>query len=69
MSKGYNEIVKSCKLVDYKLEFAANGAIWVEYWKDDTHAYRALFPEYRTSYFPVTYFTTKIIHEQNISTQ
>lgn len=66
MSKSYNEIVKSCKLIDYKLEFAANGAIWVEYWQDDTHSYRALFPDYRNSFFPVTYFTNKLNDQPSI---
>ena len=57
-NKGYNEIVDTCTLVDYKQEFAAKGSLWVEYWQDDAHQYRALFSENGTSAFPLTYFTT-----------
>lgn len=56
-NKSYNEIVSTCKLIDYKLELAANARLWVEYWQDEKKEYRALFSETGNSAFPLTYFT------------
>lgn len=52
----YNEIVKSCKLFDYKLEYAAGGSVWVEYWDGGDVMYKALFHPDSTSFLPTTYF-------------
>lgn len=52
----YNEIVKSCKLFDYKLEYAAGGSVWAEYWDGGDVMYKALFHPDSTSMFPTTYF-------------
>lgn len=52
----YNEIVKSCKLFDYKLEYAAGGSVWAEYWDGGDVMYKALFHPDNISPFPTTYF-------------
>ena len=52
----YNEIVKSCKILDYRLEYAAGGSVWAEYWDGDDVMYKALFPPDNTSLIPTTYF-------------
>lgn len=52
----YNEIVKSCKILDYRLEYAAGGSVWAEYWDGDDVMYKALFPPDNTSFLPTTYF-------------
>ena len=52
----YNEIVKSCKLFDYKLEYAAGGSVWAEYWDGGDVMYKALFDPDNIFPFPITYF-------------
>lgn len=49
MNKGYNEIVKTALLVEYKEE----GQFWVEHWVDEEKSYRALFTE-QSKHFPLT---------------
>ena len=49
MNKGYNEIVKTALLVEYKEE----GQFWAEHWVDEEKSYRALFTE-QSKYFPLT---------------
>lgn len=60
MQTGYNAIVKNCELFDYKYEQGKVSNNWVEYWIDDTHKYKAIFPENSNSFFPSTYITTKL---------
>ena len=55
--KGYNEIVKTCMLVDYREELAGKHSVWMEYWVDEGHTYRALFTPSQTSFFPHTIYT------------
>jgi hypothetical protein len=57
MNRGYNEIRKHCKLIDYSYELAGKGGFWVETWQEGSTTHRALFGE---SYFdlPMTIITT-----------
>lgn len=64
-NKSYNEIVDTCTLVAYKEEFTSKHSLWVEYWTDSTHDYRALFPPSSDSPLPITYFTTEKINDQS----
>lgn len=57
MNKSYYEIVATCKLHDYREEFAANGSVWKEYWLDTDKTYTALFTNYQTSLLPHTIYT------------
>lgn len=59
-NKSYNEIVKSCLLVDYKEEFAAKGSVWVEYWVDEAKQYKAVFSNFRDSFLPITIYTNEL---------
>lgn len=52
----YNEIVKSCKLFDCKLEYAAGGRVWAEYWDSGDVMYKVLFHLDSISPFSTTYF-------------
>jgi len=45
MNKSYNEIRKTCLLVDFQYRLAGNSGLWVEVYKDKTHEYHALFPK------------------------
>lgn len=54
--KSYNEIVATCKLVDYKEEFAAKGSIWAEYWLDESATYKAVFTNHQTGWLPHTIY-------------
>lgn len=57
MNKSYLEIVKTCKLVDYREEFAAKGSVWKEYWQDTDRKYTALFTNHQQSNLPHTIYT------------
>ena len=59
-NKSYNEIVKTCLLVDYKEEFAAHGSIWAEYWVDENKTYRAIFTNQQTGFLPHTIYTDEL---------
>lgn len=58
MHKGYNEIVKTCTLLEYKEEKINSISVWVEVWMDEQEGvlYRAHFPE-RYANLPMTYYT------------
>lgn len=58
MNKSYYEIVKTCKLVDYREEFAAKGSVWKEYWQDTDRKYTAMFSSQQTHFLPLTIYTT-----------
>lgn len=58
MNKSYYEIVKTCKLLDYREEFAAKGSVWKEYWQDIGKQYVALFSNHQTHLLPLTIYTT-----------
>ena len=60
MHKSYNEIITTCKHVDYKEEFTSNGSLFVEYWHDTINKYRCLFSTTSDSSLPITYFTEPI---------
>lgn len=51
---GYNEIRKTCKLIDYLYRKAANGDMWIEVYQNDKYEFRALFSSTSTSHFPMT---------------
>jgi len=55
-NKSYNTIVKTCKLVDYRCELAADQEIWSEYWQDSHKNYRAIFTK-NSGWLPHTIFT------------
>jgi hypothetical protein len=57
MNKSYLEIVKTCKLVDYREEFAAKGSVWKEYWQDTDKKYTALFTNHQQGTLPHTIYT------------
>lgn len=59
-NKSYNEIVASCRLVDYREEFAAKGSVWVEYWADEAKQYKAVFSNFRDSLLPLTIYTHEL---------
>ena len=44
-NKGYVEIRETCKLIDYSLQLAGKGKLWVETYRDNQYEYRALFPD------------------------
>lgn len=56
MIKGYNEIRKTCLLVDYSYKLAANSGVWVEHYVDEQREYFALFTD-QSGYFPLTITT------------
>jgi hypothetical protein len=51
-NQSYNEIRKTCLLVDYNYKLAGKYGLWVEHYVDETHEYFALFGE--TSQLPLT---------------
>ena len=57
MNKSYHEIVATCKLRDYREEFAANGSVWKEYWLDKDKTYIAMFTNFQTAELPHTIYT------------
>lgn len=57
MNKSYREIVATCKLLDYREEFAAKGSVWKEYWQDTDRKYTALFSNQQTHSLPLTIYT------------
>lgn len=57
MNKSYWEIVKTCKLLAYREEFAAKGSVWKEYWQDTDRKYTALFSNQDTTQLPLTIYT------------
>ena len=57
MNKSYWEIVKTCKLLAYREEFAAKGSVWKEYWQDVDRKYTALFSNQDNTYLPLTIYT------------
>ena len=57
MNKSYWEIVKTCKLLAYREEFAANGSVWKEYWQDIDRRYVAMFTNHQTETLPHTIYT------------
>jgi len=59
----YHEIRKTCKLIDYSLQLAGKGKLWVETYRDNKYEYRALFPDVDNwSAVPMTILTHPI-HE------
>jgi hypothetical protein len=59
----YSEIRETCKLIDYSLQLAGKGKLWVETYRDDLYEYRALFPDVDNwSAVPMTILTHPI-HE------
>lgn len=62
MNKSYNEIRKTCKLIDYVYKVACKSGLWVEIYQDDVHEYRALFSTDGTNTFPLT-ITQVLLHE------
>lgn len=63
MKTGYIEIRESCKLIDYSLQLAGKGKLWVEVYRDDEYEYRALFPDLpEWTSMPLTILTHKL-HE------
>ena len=59
----YHEIRKTCKLIDYSLQLAGKGKLWVETYRDNKYEYRALFPDVDSwSAVPMTILTHPI-HE------
>ena len=52
MNKSYWEIVKTCKLLDYREEFAAKGSVWKEYWQDTGKNMLPCFPTGITHSYP-----------------
>ena len=52
----YNEIVKTCKLFDYREERAANSTVWAEYWDGGDVMYKAVFSPNNPSPFPHSYY-------------
>lgn len=62
-NKGYLEIRESCKLIDYSLQLAGKGKLWVEVYRDQEYEHRALFPDLAEwSAMPLTILTHKL-HE------
>ncbi len=57
--KSYNEIVATCKLVDYREELAGKFTLFVEYWQDALYSYRCLFST-TPSLLPLTLFRTPL---------
>lgn len=57
MNKSYWEIVKTCKLLAYREEFAAKGSVWKEYWQDTDKKYTAMFSNQDNTYLPLTIYT------------
>lgn len=57
MNKSYWEIVKTCKLLDYREEFAAKGSVWKEYWQDTGKKYVAMFSNQDNTQLPLTIYT------------
>ena len=57
MNKSYWEIVKTCKLLAYREEFAAKGSVWKEYWQDVDRKYTAMFSNQDNTYLPLTIYT------------
>lgn len=55
MHKSYNEIVATCKLLDYIEELAGKFSVFCEYWEDDMYIYSAIFSPLSDSFFPHTY--------------
>ena len=63
MKNKYTEIRESCRLIDYSLQLAGKGRLWVEVYRDDQYEYRALFPDLAEwSQMPMTILTHKL-HE------
>lgn len=62
MNKSYWEIVKTCKLRDYREELAGKHSVWMEYWQDSNKEYAALFTNNQTGFLPFTIFT-KLLNE------
>ena len=59
----YHEIRKTCKLIDYSLQLAGKGKLWIETYRDNKYEYRALFPDVDNwSQVPMTILTHPI-HE------
>ncbi len=58
-NKSYNEIVATCKLVDYREELAGKFTLFVEYWQDALYSYRCLFSP-TPSNLPLTLFRTPL---------
>lgn len=58
MNKSYNDIVKSCKLVQYREELAGKHSVWKEYWQDTDCKYVAMFTNYQTHFLPHTIYKT-----------
>lgn len=57
MNKSYWEIVKTCKLLAYREEFAAKGRVWKEYWQDVDRKYTVTFSNQDNTYLPLTIYT------------
>jgi len=57
MNKSYWEIVKTCKLLAYREEFAAKGSVWKEYWQDVDRKYTAIFSNQDNTQLPLTIYT------------
>lgn len=63
MKLKYSEIRESSKLIDYSLQLAGKGKLWVEVYRDAEYEYRALFPDTDSwSSMPLTILTHKL-HE------
>jgi hypothetical protein len=59
----YSEIRETCKLIDYSLQLAGKGKLWIETYRDEKYEYRALFPDVADwSAIPMTILTHPI-HE------
>ena len=63
MKNKYTEIRESSKLIDYSLQLAGKGKLWVEVYRDAEYEYRALFPDLAEwSQMPLT-ILTHTLHE------
>lgn len=63
MKNKYTEIRENSKLIDYSLQLAGKGKLWVEVYRDAEYEYRALFPDLAEwSQMPLTILTHKL-HE------